>query len=279
MTDDDADFRHIVIDEVAVGDGASGPMTMGIRQSGAGPDVLLIAGLGDDAATWENQLSSLAGFRVTAVDNRGIGRTAAPAGPITVADMAADTAELICALGLGPVHVVGNSMGAAIAQDLALRHPELVRSLVLSGGWCRADPMFRAVITSWAVGALDAAHRREFFGGVLAWAVAPSFYNSGTPVRWIEELLASATQSGDDFARQCHAVLDFDSYDRVPEIGVPTLVLFGEQDILVGGRHARVLSERIPHASQAVLPDSGHSPFAEDPVAFDRALRRFWSTG
>src|SRR5215212_11833027 len=99
-----------------------------VDRHGQGPDVLLIAGLGDPVEAWQPQLEGLADrYRLTAFDNRGAGRTPLPKGRLSAATMADAAAALLRALEVSSAHVAGFSMGSAIAQEHALRHPELIR--------------------------------------------------------------------------------------------------------------------------------------------------------
>src|SRR5262245_11410206 len=109
---------------------AAGDVELWVDQRGTGPDVLLIAGLTDPAEAWIFQLDGLADqYRVTAFDNRGAGRSPMVPDGFTVGDMADDAAAIMRSLGIERAHVMGFSGGGCTAQELALRHPELVASL------------------------------------------------------------------------------------------------------------------------------------------------------
>ena len=128
----------------------AGDLDIWTEQTGDGPDVLLIGGLGDTVESWQFQLDGLGDrYRLIAFDNRGAGRTAMPERPLSVVMMADDAAAVLRALAVPSAHVAGFSMGSAIAQELALRHPELVRSLVLVSTYARSDALFRSQLNFW----------------------------------------------------------------------------------------------------------------------------------
>ena len=140
------------------------------EQVGEGPDVLLIGGLGDTVESWQFQLDGLADrYRLTAFDNRGAGRTAMPDGPVSVEAMADDAAGVLRALDIPSAHVAGFSGGSIIAQELALRHPELVRSLVLQSTWPAGSPTSARGLdfVRWLVEV--APSERAFLEGFFLW--------------------------------------------------------------------------------------------------------------
>ena len=121
-------------------------------------------GLATDSTAWMFQLPAFAErYRTIVFDNRGTGRSAKPTGPYTIGGMADDTAGLLAALGIERTHVVGVSMGGMIAQELALRHPERVRGLVLACTYPEPDEeirLGRANSIAQLGGSVDAAAHR-----------------------------------------------------------------------------------------------------------------------
>jgi pimeloyl-ACP methyl ester carboxylesterase len=258
----------------------AGDVGVWVERRGQGPDVLLIAGLGDPAEAWEPQLEGLANrWRLTAFDNRGAGRSPLPAAgePFTVATMADDAAALLRALEVPAAHVMGFSGGSAIAQELALRHGELVRSLVLVSTWARSDPYLRAMAGFWRWLVEVAPSERAALEAFFLWLYTPRAHADGTVERFIAEALASPhPQSVAAFQRQLDAFMTHDTLDRLPELRVPTLVLAGELDIATPPRLGRVVAERIPGAQFTVLPGAAHQPFQETPAAFNDRVDGFW---
>lgn len=258
---------------------SAGGVDLWAEQTGAGDDVLFIAGLADEGSCWAAQAADLSdSYRVTTFDNRGVGRSSTPDGDYRIVDFADDTLALMDALGIARAHVVGSSMGGAIAQELTLRNPERVRSLVLHGTWCKTDPYFREAVRSWQLLARGAPSQREFFLAVNVWFVAPYIYDDGTIERW-----ATATeenlhpQSVDAFCRSAEALLTHDSRARLGQISCPTLVTVGSLDICTPRRFAEQLVELIVGAELHVFEGAGHMPYVEDPSRFTHVIRRFLS--
>jgi pimeloyl-ACP methyl ester carboxylesterase len=256
----------------------TGGVHLHAEQTGTGDDVLFISGLADEGACWVDQVAALHDrWRVTTFDNRGVGRSDTPPGEYRVADFAADTARLMDALGIERAHVVGSSMGGAIAQELALAHPEKVRTLVLNGTYCRGDHFFREVIRSWQWSARKSDNLRDFLNVVNLWCFAPRIYNEGTMEEWLTAAAESPhAQSVDAFCRSADALIAHDTADRVGTIAVPTLVTVGELDLCLPVRFANELVARIPGSTLQVIAGQGHQPFQEGPAAYNALLAAFW---
>jgi pimeloyl-ACP methyl ester carboxylesterase len=264
-------------------DARTGPLDVGgvelwVDQRGKGPDVLLIAGLSDPAEAWTFQLDGLADrYRVTAFDNRGAGRSPLPPDGFTVAAMADDAAGILRAVGVSSAHVAGFSGGSAIAQELGLRHPDVVRSLTLISTWGRSDAYFRALTSAWTWLAATAPSERAMLEAFFLWIYTPRAHESGLVGEIIEEALAFPhPQSPDAFRRQLAAWIPHDTLDRLDQIAVPTLVVAGELDVATPPRYGQAVAGRIPGAELVVLPGEAHQPFQEDPDGFNDLLVAFW---
>jgi pimeloyl-ACP methyl ester carboxylesterase len=256
----------------------AGDFEIWTEQVGEGPDVLLIAGLGDPAEAWQPQLDGLADrYRITAFDNRGAGRTPLPAGPLSAAVMADDAAALLPALEVTSADVAGFSMGSAIAQELALRHPKLVRSLVLVSTYARPDALFRSQLNFWRWLPEAAPSERAFYEAFFTWVYTPRAHDDGTVGQIVEEALAfSHQQSVEAFQAQVDVCLTHDTVDRLPQITAPTLVLAGELDVILPPRFGRFVADAIPNASFDVMPGEAHQPFQEVPDEFNARVDAFW---
>jgi pimeloyl-ACP methyl ester carboxylesterase len=250
------------------------------EQEGDGDDVLFISGLADEGACWVDQVAGLKQrYRLTTFDNRGVGRSSTPDGPFQIADFAADTIGLMDQLGLERPHVVGSSMGGAIAQELALAHPDRIRSLVLNGTWCRGDRFLHEIFRNWMWSAQKADSIRDFLVTVNLWCFSPRIWNDGTMDGWIDAAEASPyAQSVDAFCRSSEALIRHDTADRIAAISAPTLVTVGELDLCLPARYAEAIAERIPGSRVVVVPAVGHQPFQEVPDDYNRLLSEFWQS-
>jgi pimeloyl-ACP methyl ester carboxylesterase len=249
-------------------------------QAGEGDDALLLCGLGDDVTAWNGQLGPLGErYRVTVVDNRGVGRSSLPDGEFTVRDLAADAIGLCDAVGIEGAHIMGFSMGGAIAQELAIARPDLVRSLVIVGSWAYSDRLFRTFIESSAYFAGIADDERKFLMYFLASTYSRAVFEDGRIDAFCEATLSNPhPQSTEAFQRTARAILGHDTRDRLGAIARPTLVIYGEEDVICPPRHSREIATLIPNARLVGIPAQAHQPFQEDPAAFNETVPGFWGS-
>ena len=249
-----------------------------VERRGEGPDVLLVAGLSDPAEAWQPQLDGLADrYRVTAYDNRGTGRTPLPDELLTVEMMADDAAGILRAQGVGSAHICGFSGGSVIAQQLALSHPELVRSLVLMSTFTAPDAYFRTMAAFWHWMVEAAPSERAMLEAFFLWIYTPRAHADGTVDQLIEEALVYPhPQTVEAFQAQLAAFRRHDGSDRLAAITAPTLVLAGEVDRAAPPRYGRVVADLIPGAIFEVMPGEAHQPFQEVPEVFNARVDAFW---
>ena len=249
-----------------------------VERRGTGPDLLLLGGLSDPIESWEPQLTGLADrYRITAFDNPGAGRTPLPDGDLTIEDIADGAAAVLHHLGIESAHVAGFSGGSRTAQELALRHPSVVRSLVLQSTWASSDAYFRAMADSlrWLVE--TAPSEKAMLEAFFLWVYTARAHDDGTVAQIIEETLVYPhPQSAEAFQRQLAAWVAHDTYDRLPSIAAPTLVIAGGADIMTPPRHGREAADRIPGARFLVLDDEAHQPFQEIPDEWNAIVDAFW---
>jgi pimeloyl-ACP methyl ester carboxylesterase len=248
--------------------------------AGAGDPVLLIAGLSMPGASWAFQVQELArSFRVVTFDNRGVGETDLPPEPVySTGQLADDAAGLLRELGMARAHVVGVSMGGTVAQELALRRREVVRSLTLVSTWAKADARFVRIVESWASLAarvpIEERYRHVFF----PWVFSPAFFEKKDNVEGaFRRALAYPHQTkAEAIERQARGIVAWNGtrVARLSAIRTPTLVVAGKEDLVTPPDFARALAKAIPRARLAVMP-GGHSLILEQADLFNRTLLRF----
>lgn len=248
--------------------------------AGHGDAVLMINGLAAPAAHWALQVKALAPhYQVVTFDNRGVGETDLPPEPVyTMAQLADDAAALLRHLRIARAHVLGASMGGAVAQELALRHPRLVRSLVLACAWVRGDARFLHTIEAWMALAYRIPVEERYRYLIYPWVFSPPFFEKKENIETaFQRALAYPHQTkAEAIERQGHGILAWNGtrLKRLGGIKAPTLVLVGKDDILTPPPFARALARQIRRARLGVLP-GGHGFFIEQAEVFNRTVLRF----
>jgi aminoacrylate hydrolase len=246
------------------------------ERCGAGFPVLFISGLSGYASYWREQVPSFAKtFEVVLHDHRGIGQSDHSRISYTVERMATDVIQLMDALGIDKAHVVGHSTGGAVAQVLALEHPERVASIVIAASWTKADAYFRRLF----------ALRKE----ILSHLGPAAYLQAATlllyPSHWIArnnerlrqlEAQALATFSPPEIVMsRIDAILAFDRTEDLPRLRTPTLIVAAQDDIVTPAYFSEELARLIRGAEIKLFPQGGHFFSQVLPREFNHAVLPF----
>jgi pimeloyl-ACP methyl ester carboxylesterase len=248
------------------------------ESTGEGEPVLLVMGLGLSGGAWWRTVDTLSRrFRVITFDNRGVGRSRGLAPAYTTEALADDAVAVLDALEITQANVYGLSLGGMVAQQIALRHPRRVRSLVLGAttpGGRHAQSADEEVLAFFY-------NREHLPREEAAWASVA--YNYGRRCR--EQ---HADRIAEDIRRRLANQFDEDAYkaqlmaaalhnctSRLSRIGVPALVVHGEEDRVVPVANAHLIASRLPHGRLHLLEGTGHLYTTEAPEA-DAEVGRFF---
>ncbi|MCU6499026.1 3-oxoadipate enol-lactonase [Rugamonas sp. A1-17] len=245
-------------------------------RSGKAPrhTVVMSHALGCDLSMWDSLANQLAAdCRVIVYDHRGHGASSAPQGLYSMADLADDAAALLRELDTGPVVWIGLSMGGMVGQELALRHPSLVRALVLGNTTSRYPEAARE---AWQQ---RIATVREQGIEVIADAVMGRYFHdafraehAATVARFRRRLLSTDSTG---YIGCCNAVGTVDTTDRLGAITAPTLLIAGELDQGTPVAMSQIVQQAIPGATLVVLPEASHLGAVEQPALFAAAVTGF----
>jgi 3-oxoadipate enol-lactonase len=238
------------------------------------PVVMLSHSLATDLSMWDPQMDALrARYRVLRYDTRGHGGADAPAAAYTLDQLADDARALLRALGIARTHWCGLSMGGMIGQALALKHPELFRSLSLCDTSSRIPAEARPL---WAdrIKIAETQGMEPLVEPTLArWFTAPFRERRTDVVSGVAAMIRSTPPPG--YAGCCHAISALDLTDRISAISMPTLVVVGEEDQGTPVAASRVINERIKGSELVIIPSAAHLSNLEQPELFTAALTRF----
>lgn len=223
--------------------------TVRLALEGAGPPLLLLAGIGANLDLWGPLAPHLPGIELLAFDPPGTGGSGPARNALGMAGMADVAAEVLDALGREQVDVLGYSWGGALAQELAHRHPERVRRLVLCATTCG-------------------------LGGVLG--SPPALARLAMPWRYSSEILPQRGRTRlVGYATQLCAIAQWTSLPWLHELEHPTLIVAAEHDAVVPLANAHLLAERIPGSRVHVVPAAGHLLLIDAPETVAPAVRSF----
>lgn len=218
--------------------------------------IVFLGSLGSTRAMWDPQVTELlaTGFRVVTLDLRGHGESPTSPGSCSVADLADDVVHTLDTLGLASVHLVGLSLGGAVAQQIALTAPERVATLTLM---CTSARFGKPA--AWAD---RSAAVRSSGTTAIADAVVARWFTTGlaeSDRQLVEIALAMVTDTDDQgYAACCDALAEWDSRADLPKISVPTLVIAGAQDPSTPPSELQFIADNIPGARLEILDPGAH---------------------
>lgn len=251
---------------------------LAVDECGHGPPLVLVSGLGGLASFWQGGARAWAGaHRVIRYDHRGTGRSSPLHGPTSIGAMADDLLALLAKLDVGPVCLVGHSTGGAIAQRLAIDHPEAITRLVLSGSFARPCAYMRRLFE----GRLEILHRLgvDAYRRHAAMLLYPPFWIEANDQKLADEQAEAASRSRpEDAAAISHrirAILAHDCLEELPAIACPTAIVVAADDAVTPPYLSQTLAKRIPGARLTVLPDGGHYVARTRPQAYLDAISPF----
>lgn len=256
-----------------------GDIKMYYEIHGKGYPLVMIMGLAANKDWWSPYVIEEFSkhFKVLIFDNRGAGRTDAPQIDYTIRMFADDTLGLMDALEIEQAHVLGVSMGGMIAQEFVLNYPDRVKTLVL----CSTTPGGPNAVPTTPETIEVMMNREGLTDEQLYRRIIPLLYpkdfiknNPDVIERSLNHMLI-APITDDAYMRQIGAIMQFDTYDKLPEINRPTLIMSGKEDVLLPYKNSEILAERIPRAKLVHYDNVGHGmitqvaeDFAEKVIEF-----------
>jgi pimeloyl-ACP methyl ester carboxylesterase len=256
----------------------AGTINLSYETFGSGDPLLLIMGFGMPGIAWTPVLPFLGGFKCIYYDNRGTGNSDRPEGAYSITAMAEDAVGLLDALQIEKAKVYGISMGGMIAQELALQHPQCVEKLVLgctaAGGSTAKMASFEVLEKLIASVRLMATKPEEALD-VMIPLLYPADFVARHPelkplmLAGLRMVPGTPPETAD---RTVAGLVLFNTYERLPQIKCPVLIVHGEEDVLIPAENARIMQARIEHAELMTIPDAGHGYWAADPVGIHQRI-------
>ena len=243
---------------------------------GEGEPVVLISGLGSPLGSWDTQVPIYsAKYKVIVFDNRGVGRSEVTAPGFTISDMADDTIGLLDNLGIDSATFIGKSMGGMITQRIGINYPERVNKLVIGCSAASRDEVGKLLLNGGREVATKAGMKAVWITGL--------FY--GYTRKYIEEnidmIKSNLNEIPEDekvlkgYLGQSNACEDHYSLDEIDQIKAPTLVMFGDRDLIMSPVKSLEMAEKIPYSRLQGFDDVGHGFWREKQEEVDKLVMEF----
>lgn len=250
-----------------------------VQRIGSGTPLVMIMGLGAPGEKWRHNYELLSQwFECIVPDNRGAGQSDKPeAESYSTDQMSDDIIGIMDALGIGKAHVMGVSMGGAIAQLVAMKVPDRVKSLVLTSTYASVSPAFRKALS------LICDLKEDTDPAVLKQLNLWMTYGQQTQIHRPETIERSAAEDAAypwpmpayAYKAQCGACLSHDTSNRLGELKMPVLIASGAKDLFMNMEKTMELVHGIPHAEFYLSPEGGHVHQWEYPEVYDSLVLGF----
>jgi pimeloyl-ACP methyl ester carboxylesterase len=253
------------------------PASAGQGARGEGEPLLCVAGLACDTLVWIPQVQAFAAAHKTVIfDNRDVGQSSLATGDYEIADLARDALALADELGLDSFHLLGVSMGGAIAQEVAIQAPERVRTLTLAVTFPSGGAYARRLAEVWPARVRQIS-REQHIDELMLLNHSEAFYENDEMVQFIRTAILNNPhpQPPEAFARQLAACARHDAREQLGSLTMPTHVIGGEYDILVPVWKSREIAALIPGSKLTVLPGAPHGLSIERAEEFNAAVLGF----
>jgi 3-oxoadipate enol-lactonase len=247
------------------------------QRRGSGEPLLLIQGMSGTHLSWGDPFVQELedGLDVIAYDHRGIGRSTPESTPFSIVDLAEDAVGVLDALELESAHVLGISMGGMIAQELALRHPERVRTLALGCTYCGGPNAQLAppeVVQKLSTGMMSGDRELAIRTGYEV-NVSQAFAADDANYEAFHEMATSLPAPVPVIMLQIQAIAGHDTQSRLPSLDVPTLVVHGDEDQMLPVANGKLIASLVPDAQLEILEEVGHMFWWEQPQRSAQLVR------
>lgn len=249
------------------------PIALHHEETGSGAPLVFVHGLGSSGIDWEYQVPAFAtGHRVITVDLRGHGRSPRPPGPYSIPQMTGDLAALLDRLGIADAHIVGLSMGGAVAFQLAADAPQRVRTLTIVNSGPQGIPrtLKGRALVAWRLTLLK-LFGLSALGETIANKLFPDERQQALRDTFVERLARNDEAA---YVHALNALVGWSVDERVAAITVPALIVAADQDYTPVSFKEEYVA-RMPNARLVIVPDSHHALPLERPDAFNEVLAAF----
>jgi pimeloyl-ACP methyl ester carboxylesterase len=250
---------------------------LAVEIDGNGEALLCIHGLGGSSNTWTPLLAALSTFKVIRPDLPGSARSLLPTEPLSIEGYAASLEALLAELGVESVHVMAHSLGTVVAQHLAVRNSSKIKSLALFGPLIAPPEAARLNIVARAAAArCGVAAMQEIADAIVKGATSRETKAERPAVlALVRESVMRQTPEG--YAQSCEALGAARSAE-IERIGVPTLLVTGDQDAIAPAANVAAMAARIAGSRQVVFEGCGHWTTFEKPQRCMQELEQFYAS-